>query len=620
MASQLSISSVIERFNLSWTLNSRINVTVDGSINEKKGSFVLYLPTVVLRAKHNPAFAIACRLANKYNVPLLILCVVLDDVHYPITRGCSIQKQQQHDTMDNLNNNPTTDLKSLSAVVGTSRRLAFTLQAIQAAAEEWTKNGSIIKIRVHGPNSRTPHHLTLSRQSIVCVSDEPFVHPYLNFTQTTEAACRRSNIPFIRVDGSTTVPPVSILKKTVDGSWTGVPGKAWRWEQMTNGKRKPHVYGAVKEKNFDAPHLSCQGEYAEKYLQQFYPKEWLDDSFDAPGQRAWTVNDLRTINIIDFSLQWPGIDNSVQPCTQTNGSLGWARWRTFVESGALASYAKRRNDISQPHAVSRLSCYLNLGTISIFQILYEMWELKCNTEKFDDEIVKWREIGYAHTFANPSTYFCEESIPKWACAWWNSQLEQYHKHGSSSSYILNDLANASSGGCLVWDSMQNYLNTTGELHNNARMTWGKTLLHWLLQSYQPVDVAMNEMAFLNDRYALDGISPPSYAGLLWCWGWCDKPSYNGGISMKPSSKYRKQATDFNNAQKVLLKNGHGINHDQARVNIVSTITSRPQPPLHDSSSMEHKREPNTSNLNSKSSKKSKSDKGNIMTYFAKTVG
>ena len=43
------------------------------------------------------------------------------------------------------------------------------------------------------------------------VMDEPFVQPFVSFVQRVELACRKSNTTCVRVDGSTTVPPVSIL-------------------------------------------------------------------------------------------------------------------------------------------------------------------------------------------------------------------------------------------------------------------------------------------------------------------------------------------------------------------------------------------------------------------------
>jgi hypothetical protein len=103
----------------------------------------------------------------------------------------------------------------------------------------------------------------------------------------------------------------------------------------------------------------------------------------------------------------------------------------------------------------------------------------------------------------------------------------------------------------TWDAMQKYLIETGELHNNARMTWGKTMLHWLRIDH-PLAAVLYTMVHINDRYALDGLSPPSYAGLLWCFGWCDKPANGqGAISEKPAYRYRQGPCGFDVAKQAL---------------------------------------------------------------------
>jgi hypothetical protein len=58
---------------------------------------------------------------------------------------------------------------------------------------------------------------------------------------------------------------------------------------------------------------------------------------------------------------------------------------------------------------------------------------------------------------------------------------------------------------------------------------------------------VRQMACLNDRYALDGLSAPSYTGLLWCLGWCDKLLTGGRISTKPASGYRVGREGFQEA-------------------------------------------------------------------------
>ena len=81
-------------------------------------------------------------------------------------------------------------------------------------------------------------------------------------------------------------------------------------------------------------------------------------------KRPWTVSELLSIkDLKDWVMtSWPGADTSIPPCRQTHGSTTSAqeRWEYFRDN-QLKDYAKRRNQIVDPHAVSRISCYLNLG-------------------------------------------------------------------------------------------------------------------------------------------------------------------------------------------------------------------------------------------------------------------
>eukprot|EP00957_Ditylum_brightwellii_P170055 12944479-Ditylum_brightwellii.AAC.1 len=85
--------------------NNNDNISVTPPQTKNDTSFVLYLPTVLLRKEHNPAFALACHIANSKQIPLIILAVVLDDDHH----------------------HPHPNQK---AVAMTSRRLSFTLEAL----------------------------------------------------------------------------------------------------------------------------------------------------------------------------------------------------------------------------------------------------------------------------------------------------------------------------------------------------------------------------------------------------------------------------------------------------------------------------------------------------------
>lgn len=69
---------------------------------------------------------------------------------------------------------------------------------------------------------------------------------------------------------------------------------------------------------------------------------------------------------------------------------------------------------------------------------------------------------------------------------------------------------AGKSGDRAWDGMQTYLVATGELHNNARMGWGKAIARWAASPEEAVELLVE----LNNRFALDGHAPPSYAGVL----------------------------------------------------------------------------------------------------------
>ena len=569
-------SLIISQLNLPLSLKERVHVTSDPCSFETtkqcetNGSMVLYCPTVVLRKHHNPAFALACRLANHLRVPLVVLVMVLDDAHMPGNKTATAQR------VDDVVAYP---------IVRTARRLAFVLEAIQSAAKDWEDHGAGVAVRVHAPRCRTPHHLTFLSQNLVraVVFDEPFVHPFLSFVAVTERAARAANVPCFRVDGSTTVPPVSQLQRQAKPEnddalhyipWKGVPTKAWQWQKITAAKRKGHVYGTVNYGHLDAPPLEQRlpvsffldkgksGDAAIQSILACLPDDWREEKTPAPRKRPWTVREL--VSIVDLKRwvmeeeqQWLAVDTKVLPCCQTHGSSqeGMRRWNRFLENHLL-HYAKRRNDIMRPHSVSRMSCYLNLGIVSIFQVVYELWQNKpepngSGAQKFEDEIVKWREIGYAHTFANPEGYNRRQAVPPWARRYLQSCRECLHNPSAVAYYSVDALLAGTTNND-KWNAMQRFLVQTGELHNNARMSWGKTVVHWQKGGVD-VDEMLWQLCLVNDRFALDGLSPPSYAGLLWCLGWGDKPcDGTGKISSKPASRYRRGPSDFNVAKRALL--------------------------------------------------------------------
>ena len=163
-------------------------------------------------------------------------------------------------------------------------------------------------------------------------------------------------------------------------------------------------------------------------------------------------------------------------------------------------------------------------------------------------------MSYAHAFSR-GDYDGIGSVPDWAVRWLsgNSTLMNY---SANNDFDVTSLQKGTTGDD-KWDAMQRYLINTGELHNNCRMTWGKQICHWGVTAHctgsDATEKILQMLCYLNDRFALDGLSPPSYAGLLWCIGWCDKPSSRGGISKKPVSRYKIGPDQFKRAEEVLLE-------------------------------------------------------------------
>ncbi|MFP4619500.1 MAG: DNA photolyase, partial [Spirochaetaceae bacterium] len=57
------------------------------------------------------------------------------------------------------------------------------------------------------------------------------------------------------------------------------------------------------------------------------------------------------------------------------------------------------------------------------------------------------------------------------------------------------------------------------IHGYMRMYWGKKILEWT----PSLEEAFRRALYLNNRYALDGRDPNSFAGVAWCFGKHDRP-------------------------------------------------------------------------------------------------
>jgi len=208
------------------------------------------------------------------------------------------------------------------------------------------------------------------------------------------------------------------------------------------------------------------------------------------------------------------IDHSIGPVPQTVGGsvAGYQRWQAFQRHG-LGKYARLRNG-ALLDGVSRMSPYLHYGMVSPMRIAREAASIQNpGAEKFLDELLIWRELSYAFCFYRPD-HERLSALPDWAIA----TLTQHQDDQRPALLSMETLARGRTGD-LLWDAAQRSLLMHGELHNNVRMTWGKSLLEWTSNAKS----ALATMIDLNHRYALDGRDPASYGGILWCLGQFDRP-------------------------------------------------------------------------------------------------
>lgn len=210
------------------------------------------------------------------------------------------------------------------------------------------------------------------------------------------------------------------------------------------------------------------------------------------------------------------IDHSVKPSELYHGGTKASRQRLahFVQ-GVLPYYDKTRNEPSFD-GVSRLSPYLHFGFLSIQEVVDAVERAnapKPSKEAFLEQAIVRRELSFNFTRHNPH-YDSLQSLPEWA-------LKTMRDHADDPRPELLDEATIERAETYdeLWNAAQRELVNTGLLHNYVRMLWGKRVIEWQ-RSYE---MAFELLVHLNNKYALDGRDPNSYAGILWCFGKHDRP-------------------------------------------------------------------------------------------------
>lgn len=230
------------------------------------------------------------------------------------------------------------------------------------------------------------------------------------------------------------------------------------------------------------------------------------------------------------------IDHAVAATSTRGGSKsGDGALNNFVEN-KLARYSELQSE-PESDATSRLSPYLHFGHVSPHQVFDSVmghegwsrrrvagkpaigaregwWGVSASAERFLDQFVTWRELGYNMCAMRPADYDRYESLPEWA----RNSLKTHQRDRRQYLYDLDTLERGATHDRL-WNAAQGQLRRDGWMHNYLRMLWGKKILEW---SKTPQD-ALAHMIAIMDRWSLDGRNPNSYSGYFWTLGRYDRP-------------------------------------------------------------------------------------------------
>ncbi|MFG0268081.1 MAG: NAD(P)-binding protein, partial [Rhodopirellula sp. JB055] len=356
------------------------------------------------------------------------------------------------------------------------RHHAFIMQGARDVQRELKAKGINYAFHLERQGHRGPHLRDLCRRAAVLVSEEMPVAPIACWVERLRSLV---TTPIMLVDTTCVVPSQSIPT---------VPTRAFEFRRLIQDALADRVERPYEELPADVQ-----------------PAEFT-------GQLGFEPIDFQDVRLADL-IRHCKIDHSVGPVADTPGGTraGYARWDRFRES-SLSKYSERRNDADDPLGVSRLSGHLHYGMVSPFRIAREAAAL--GAKKYLDELVVWREMVFRFCLEHVEELDTMAAIPEWA----RESLTKHADDPRDEELDWETLARGKSSQPL-WNLAQQSLLRHGELHNNLRMTWGKAFLAMTSQPCQ----ALAQCIDLNHRYAIDGRSPISYSGILWCFGQFDRP-------------------------------------------------------------------------------------------------
>ncbi len=216
--------------------------------------------------------------------------------------------------------------------------------------------------------------------------------------------------------------------------------------------------------------------------------------------------------------------------------------KDFIEV-KLPNYHQDRND-PDCNCQSELSPYLHFGQISPREIAIKAEEAEGKIaetalEEFREELIVRRELSFNFVHYNRQYDNFPDLLPEWA----RKSLKKHSQDKREYTYGRQELETASTHD-IYWNAAQLELIHGGKIHNYLRMYWGKKILEWTESPEKAYSISL----YLNNKYALDGRDPNSYAGIAWIFGkhdraWQERKIYGKIRYMNRNGLERKFSLD-----------------------------------------------------------------------------
>lgn len=376
---------------------------------------------------------------------------------------------------------------------------AFVLQGLDELGEAMRARGVPYWLELpRSPRQHVPRLAALGKRAAAVVSDW---FPAFIIPGHLRGAARVLEVPLLAVDASCVVPMQRISDRQL-GAYTLRPKLRKLW---------PEYLGKLP-RGQDPEHARAA--------------ERLDPGFEPEKHPGRLVQALDGFDI----------DHTVAPVEGRPGGRAAAlrSLRAFVRD-RVARFDQARNDPGQ-HGQSGVSPALHWGLLFVGEVAQACIEAHGaghpGVAAFLEELLVRRELGFNYCLhTEPNAQLRVGSLPRWA----QDTLRAHAKDRREHLYDLDALDRGETSDPL-WNAAQRELREDGRIHGYLRMLWGKKILEW---SPSPQE-ALDRMAHLNDRYALDGRDPVSVANFMWVLGLHDRPFQERPVlgKVRPMSSLR----------------------------------------------------------------------------------